>query len=229
MTVWILSRVRKHSHAGGYGSEDSDAYIPLVKSALQSEVTSRSAEAAPSHQQREAQQAGGVGHLAAAPSKPAQEGTHPSRAPPSGSRASVAVHSTSANGHGHVAEAGEETHTHIKGSKQQPLDTSEQDRHVEGSLQQQIDGSEQSLGGERDDVQASSGLGGKKRKSKGKKGRSRAVKRQTQHDESVEATAEQEKGLGSPEAVPGSYTEQSLSDLREAALTWAEKARENPD
>ena len=197
--------------AGGYGSEDSDAYIPLMKSTLQTEVTSRSARPAADHQQG-AQNAGDVSHLAGASSKPAQEDTHLSIAVPSGGAATVAHHSFSAKDHFNGAEADTET-----------------TRHVNGSKPQHMVGSKQLLSAEGDDVQASTGQGGKKRKSKGRKGKSRAAKRQAQHDEKAEATAEQDRDPGSPEPIPGSYTEQSLSDLREAALTWAQKARKTPD
>lgn len=182
-----------------------------MKSTLQSEATSRSARGAADDKEGHPS-AGDASHLAAASSKPSEEDTRLSAAAPSDSRVSAADHSISANGHGCDADADTET-----------------DRHVNGSKQQQVEGSEQPLSGERDDVQASAGQGKRKRKSKGKKGRSRAAKRQSQHDETTEATAGQDQDPGSPEAVPGDSicNEQGLTDLREAAVMWAQKAQQS--
>lgn len=210
MLVVLLSvTMMQQLYAGGYGSEDSEAYIPLLKSALQGDVTSRSAEDAPSQKTREGQKVGGdASHLAEASSQPAQEGTPPSEAGPSGGSASMAHHSRGADSRADDALTDKEMEVGMDGKQQQPAG-----------------GSMQLLGSDVDDAGASAGHGAKKRKAKGKKSNSRASKRRAQHTGGAEPAAEQDQDLGCPEAMPGSRRKQSLSDLREAALMWAQKAK----
>ena len=206
---WLGRRVIQHMCAGGgYGSEDSEAYIPLVKSALQSDVTSSGAEAAASHQQREGRDAGGASHLVGPSCLQALEGNAPSEA---GGAAKVAHDCISIHSHADVAEADKETKVDLNGAGQPPLKESMKPASSEG-----------------DHAKVSAGPGAKKRKGRQKKGKSRAAKRQAQHDGTAKATPEEDQDRESPEAAPdGSVCgEQSLTDLREAALTWAQKARQ---
>ena len=81
-----------------------------------------------------------------------------------------------------------------------------------------------------DNAGVGAGQGREKRKVKGKKSKSRAAKRQAQHGDRAHSNAEQEQAAVSLGASPGSHVcgDQILTDLREAALTWAQKARAEP-
>ena len=199
----------QQSYAGGYGSEDSEAYIPLLKRALQGDVTSRGPEDATSHKNRGSQNIGDASHSVGASSKSAREGVQACEAALSGGSPSVVHHSIGADSHAAGgAEADEELEAGIDAEQQQPAGRSVQ-----------------LLGSDADDVEGRAGQeSAKKRKGRGKKGRTRASKRQARPAGRAEAVAEQGQDLGSPEAGPGSHKKQSLSDLREAALMWAQKA-----
>ena len=204
-------RVTEQACAGGYGSEDSEAYIPLVKSALQRDANTRGAEAAASHLHRDGRNTGGADHLVEASSQLARESTPPSEALGAGGADKVAHDNTSMTSHADVKKADDETEVHATKAKQ-PL----------------LGGCAQSASGEGTCPEASAGAGVKKRKSRHKKGKSRAAKRPAQHDNGAEAAAERDGCPETTEAAPGSSVcdEQRLADLREAALMWAQQAQQ---
>ncbi len=195
-------------HAGGYGSEDSDAYIPMVKSALQSRASSAGADHTAKHAERAVHESDCAHSPVKGSSQPQRERSDHSGPARSDSADEVAHQSTNADGHADGK---------IVDNQACPLHTDNRQQPVDESVDLQSS--------PRDELGAAPGAGGKKRKYKAKKGKSRSSKRQAQDGKA------EDQNIESPEVetVKARCNEQDLDDLRVAALRWASKAQQDPD
>ena len=203
-------------HADGYDSQDSEAYIPLVRSALEQEPTSRGAactsEGTPTQPQGASKvpdTAANTGEGAGVPLREA-EGRSGAGTPDS---AAVAVDwGSDAN---YSADEGP-----VKERR------SMQDS---GEALLPVDGSAKTPNSKRGEPGARQGTGGRKRKVKHKRNKKHKSKRRKSDD--LEGCDEEDRADRAEAGVLGSAGQaavcnaQSLEDLMSAAQKWARKAR----
>lgn len=200
-------------HADGWDSQDSEAYIPLVKAALQSTATSHGAEPAsevPEGAALEPSSTAGV--TAGATAAPYQLGKF------KGLPGAEITDSGAAAAHEDASSAGEADKTD-KPQLQNTLSSMKAQEDVSSR-------SQKAHSSQRGDVTGNQATDGRKRKQKSsKKGKGKKRAGDAKHDGQVEACREgseqQISAGGGPNKIVGN--EQRLDALREAALEWANR------
>ena len=194
-------------HADGYDSQDSEAYIPLVKSTLQSTATGSSAQ--PLQKQSGSipqQRAHCSTDYTDRPGEAAGDGDVRSGLPAAGSTAAAAAHADASEG---ASKAG----SRLQGSAgaQSASDAClVADRPEELLSLQDIHGNSS---------EGHCGKDGRKRKRKAQR-KGRADKQQSSRECDGLDSEEQVKG---PVTGESACSEQRLDQLRKAALIWANK------